>query len=75
MAEYIVDMYAEHDGVRCEPIVRCRDCFWFNDYHGKCHRPALVITDEGVFESGDGNYLSVTEAEPNGFCKWGRRGA
>ena len=26
MAEYVVDFYSEHDGVRCEPIVRCRDC-------------------------------------------------
>ena len=26
MAEYVVDLYSEHDGVRCEPIVRCRDC-------------------------------------------------
>lgn len=26
MAEYVVDLYSEHDGVKCEPVVRCRDC-------------------------------------------------
>jgi len=26
MSEYIVDMYSEAAGVKCEPVVRCRDC-------------------------------------------------
>ena len=30
MSEYIVDFYCEESGVKCEPIVRCRDCANFS---------------------------------------------
>ena len=33
MSEYIVDMYSEAAGVKCEPVVRCRDCVEYEPYH------------------------------------------
>ena len=60
---------------RQEPVVRCKDCKHFNDYHGKCHRPVLVINDTDTFssdEKDDGN-VYVVNVDPNGFCAWGER--
>lgn len=59
-----------------QPIVRCKDCRFYNDYHGKCHRPVLVVGGIGgdtywsdeVFH--DPN-IYCTHAEPDGFCAWG----
>ena len=61
MSEYVVHLYAEHDGVRCEPIVRCRDC-----EYGK------AIEDIGciAFHHADER---LQPRDPNGFCAWGVR--
>ena len=57
-------------------IVRCRDCFWFNDYHDKCHRTATIIDVDGnVYVSDDEGWMSMTDAQPDGFCAWGERKA
>ena len=60
-----------------DEIVRCRDCFWFNEYHGKCHCTATIIdTDGNVYLTDEENgYMSMTDAEPDGFCAWGVRRA
>ena len=56
--EWVVDLYAEHSGVRCERVVRCRDC------------RALDRTDidwrDWCFCRNFREYV-----EPNGFCAWG----
>ena len=53
--------------------VRCRDCKLFNDYHGKCHRPAFIIDAHGnLYFQGEG-LMSATDAEPDGYCAWGCR--
>lgn len=53
--------------------VRCRDCELFNDYHGKCHRPAFIIDAHGnLYFQGEG-LMSATDADPDGFCAWGKR--
>ena len=55
-------------------IVRCRDCRHYNEYHAKCHRAALVIFDDKTIWTDKSNEcLSVTDAEPDGFCAWGER--
>ena len=59
--------YDMHTGLRCEEIVRCRDC----DY----------CTEEGIYtpqyycNNMHWHYLSWqgTSTEPDGFCKWGKR--
>lgn len=33
MAEFVVDFYSEHDGVRCEEVVRCKDCDSATDHY------------------------------------------
>lgn len=86
ISEYIcrvIDLVAElaqegNGAVLChpqEPVVRCKDCKHFNDYHGKCHRPVLVINGIDTFwtdDKDDGN-VYVTNADPNGFCAWAER--
>lgn len=58
-----------------QPIVRCRDCEHFNEYHGKCHRQSGVLIDDystrRLEDSGD--VLVLVDAEPEGFCAWGER--
>jgi len=65
MAEFVVDLYSEHDGVRCEPIVRCRDCEHYSE-----HEWVMVtdVSDVCHFWHGE-----PTKVEPDGFCKWGVR--
>lgn len=58
-----------------QPIVRCRDCKHFNEYHGKCHRQSGVLIDDYStrrFED-SGDVLVLVDAEPDGFCAWGYR--
>ena len=31
MAERVVDFYSEHDGIKCEPITRCKHCRWAHE--------------------------------------------
>lgn len=74
MSEFIYDWTPNKQHPK-EEIVRCRDCELFNGYHGKCHRPATVIDPDGnVFltDEEDG-FMSMTDAEPDGFCAWGER--
>lgn len=57
-------------------IVRCKNCAHYNDYHGKCHRPVLVLTNDGLFwTNDDSDILCVGHAEPDGFCAWPKRKA
>lgn len=57
--EWVVDLYAEHSGVRCERIVRCRNC------------RALDLTDvdwrDWCFCRNFREYV-----QPSGFCAWGK---
>jgi len=65
MAEFVVDLYSEHDGVRCEEIVRCRDCeHRRTTWNG--HKPNFI---------GDWfcSYTGGHEVKPDGFCAWGVR--
>jgi len=65
MAEFVVDFYSEHDGVRCEEIVRCRDCERYSDHEWVM---ATDVSDVCHFWHGE-----PTKVEPDGFCKWGVR--
>ena len=85
MSEYIVwmpsnmpyEIKAELNAwyVESGPIVRCRDCKHFNDYHGKCHRQSGVLIDDYSTRRLEdlGDVLVLADAEPDGFCKWGER--
>ena len=65
MAEFVVDFYSEHDGVRCEEVVRCRDCKHF-----------AADKSDHVYRSGWRCKRWDTDmVEPTGFCKWGERRA
>lgn len=67
MAEYVVDFYSEHDGVRCEEVVRCRDCVYRRrSWNG--HEPNFI---------GDWfcSYTGGHEVKPDGFCYRGVRRA
>ena len=70
MAEFVVycaEYESYTDGIkywfpteRREPIVRCRDCIYYDDYLGACCR---------------GNTHQTIAATPDGFCAWGERRA
>ena len=65
MAEFVVDFYSEHDGVKCEEVVRCRDCGWFEP-DGSDH----------VYRSGwRCKWWGTDLARPDKFCAWGKRRA
>lgn len=78
MSEYI---YATDDHgnqwIKWEEIVRCKDCEFFNDFHGLCHRPVLVIDGTTNARWVDGTDetepICATAAKPDGFCAWGVR--
>lgn len=55
-----------------EEIVRCRDCRHFNGYHNKCHRQqgVIVVLGDIVRIDEQKERLVLTDAEPDGFCKW-----
>lgn len=68
MAEYVVDLYSEHDGVRCEPIVRCLDCASVcEDGTLDCHGPLVQTWDYWNDEP------LRNPVPPDGFCAWGKR--
>lgn len=72
---FIGKRLALYEQLEVPPVVRCKDCKYFNDYHGKCDRPVLVINGIDTFwtdDKDDGN-VYVTNADPNGFCAWGER--
>lgn len=60
-----------------KPLVRCRDCEFFNDFHGLCHRPVLVV--DGITNTrwvdctDETEPIYATAAKPDGFCVWGER--
>ena len=76
MSEYIYGTDG-HEGhwLTGEEIVRCRDCRYFNEYHGKCHRTAIIIDVDGYVHLTDdeNGYISMTDADSDGFCAWGER--
>ena len=61
MSEYIVDMYSEAAGVKCEPVVRCRDCTYFDKYENDEISVCYRFDNEQPI------------VEPDGFCAWGER--
>ena len=56
--EYIISMYCKTRGVKCEEIVRCRDC---------------KHSDKGYWCRYFGKYGDLSTVEPDGFCAWGER--
>lgn len=68
MAEYVVDFYSEHDGVKCEEVVRCRDCKHATDDGYGCK--LFSHYERGAYYQWED---VPAEVEPNGFCKWGER--
>lgn len=72
MSEYVVDLYSEHDGVRCEPVVRCRDCANATECEDgtlDCHGPLVQTWDYFNDEP------LRNPVPPDGFCAWGVRRA
>lgn len=65
MSEYIVEVRGPMHDVLNEEIVRCRDCQYYYDVDelddAQCH----WFTD--CYDQ------PVYWAEPDGFCKWGKR--
>jgi len=90
MAEYVVDFYSEHDGVRCEEVVRCRECkFYTPESMTREERGFGVYEDmwepggcfnpercSATWDSIAGQMVPVgIVTNPDGFCKWGERRA
>ncbi len=69
MAEYVVDLYTDHDGVKCERVVRCRDCKHSHKDGTLCNLFASWVSIAG----GDEYECMPADVEPDGFCKWGKR--
>ena len=72
MAEYVVDLYAEGKGVKCEPVVRCRDCANATECEDgtlDCHGPLVQTWDYWNDEP------LRNPVPPDGFCSWGIRRA
>ena len=67
MAEYVVDFYSEHDGIRCEPITRCRDCKLTAPYGDgiECCGPLVQTWDYYKDEP------LHNPVQPDGFCHLG----
>ncbi len=61
--EYIVSMYCAQSGVKCERIVRCRDCIYYE-------------LDPDPIDPGWPMMCERTGAdmvEPYGYCAWAER--
>ena len=69
MAEYVVDLYTDHDGVKCERVVRCRDCKHSHKDGTLCNLFASWVSIAG----GDEYECMPADVEPDGFCAWGKR--
>lgn len=66
MSEYIIESkYDTLNGtfsqIKCEEIVRCRDCTFFRGKDWRCTSYQWHNCDESP------------EVEPDGFCAWGER--
>lgn len=72
MTDYIVTCDEEtatwvgNDVVSMRPIVRCRDCKYYDTAGPWCFEPSKVYIDEYGLEV----CATVT---PDGFCAWGER--
>ena len=75
MAEFVVDFYSEHDGVRCEQVVRCRDCKHFTPNKEFWVEPPKVPFPMIGATSDCCDFWAGTECKvkPDGFCAWGER--
>lgn len=88
MSEHIIDVSKATTGYQTvgnrswlmgapikERIIRCKDCKFYNETHHKCHRAAIIIDVNGnVYLTDEENgYLSMTDANPDGFCAWSER--
>jgi len=72
MAEYVVDFYSEHDGVRCEEVVRCKDCEHCREHDMRAYSGGCDLFLCHHFSTSSGAGWPV---EPDGFCAWGKRRA
>ncbi len=66
--EYIVSMYCAQSGVKCERIVRCRDCKHFTPKGA--HKFENGRTNLDYCKYIRGFMLQIT---PDGYCAWGER--
>lgn len=75
MAEFVVDFYSEHDGVRCEEVVRCRDCKHGHiTVNGKsCKWCDLIATHDPDGCEPYNGYDPEPYFDADFFCAWGRR--
>lgn len=66
MSEYVVKVEGQiPDAIyerQLEEVVRCRDCFHYEDGENNCGVPRQCIASGYLLENGDG------------FCAWGERG-
>jgi len=70
MSEYVVDMYCEASGVKCEPIVRCRDCEYATVRYSPFHGVDVMYCERFLHMASQATSAKV---EPDGFCAWGER--
>lgn len=72
LGEYILDIRDDDSGLIKEKIVRCRDCKLFDNRYLKCFRPVLYFDhDYNPHWTDETTFTAVTDATPDGFCKWG----
>lgn len=67
MTEYVVEMYCEPSSVKCEEVVRCKDCAkwsYFDDDDGLRYGECAEFTAK--VDIGCGHATRET-----GFCAWG----
>lgn len=67
MGEYVVNFYCEDRGVKCEPVVRCKDCKSTAPYGDgiECLGPLVQTWD---YYNDQPLHNPVP---PEGFCAWG----
>lgn len=60
--EYIISMYCADRGIKCEEVVRCRDCKYASiDQSDHDYREPLWCG------------FHMMDVKQDGFCAWGRR--
>ena len=59
-------------------LIHCRDCRHYDEHHGLCLRPVLIIGGIGEGETrwtDESGELAATSASPDGYCAWAERRA
>ena len=67
--EYIVSMYCAQSGVKCERIVRCRDCKRYHDGTMNGRR----YSEPHCLAIGELSCGGVFEVDENDYCSWAER--